>query len=378
MNISNNLKISFKYPTKIASNFFQEKTMSKVILLFLLYSGVCAAARTHKAVIDVVPASAGSTASLQCYTYEAYCFPWPHRNENWRNSSCKSVWMKDGKVLEPHGRINVTSSVTYNFCDTFTNTAQQYTSASGLELPKTGVIKNYNVYEGFGCFVSTLTIANVEASDFGVYQCNYSDHRPDVQLYQQFHYLANVTLVETENYAPEPKVDLVFQHFIPDTNEKEKLAQCISVGTSLDWYYTDISKNLNGCDKFPSRSEYDNCLYKKYSVSISNLATHDLWRCFEVTNVTQEAFGYKVFQSFLSLKNLCHLDEFYFYCGLADKSIGENVGKFDVKTSNPRYYSFDFEFGLSWAGVATGIVVGALLVGASVLACSRITCVRSS
>ena len=342
-----------------------------IILLFLLYSGVCAA-QTHKAVIDVVPASSGSTASLQCYTHGVTkCFPWPHYRG--RENNCTAVWMKDGKVLEPHGRINVTSSVTYNFCDTFTNTAQQYTSASGLELPKTGVIENYNVYQGFGCFVSTLTIENVEASDFGVYHCNYSDHRPIITHYEQFHYLANVTLVETENYAPEPKVDLVFQSDIPGTNEKEKLAQCISVGTSLDWYYTERSKDIIGCYS----TDYYDCMFKKYSASISNLATLDMWRCFEIANVTREALGYTVFQSFLSFKGVCDIDNLYFFCGSADKSIGDTKGKFLVGPDyNPYYWEIRSE--MHWAAVFVGVLVPAMIVGATVLACSRITCVRSS
>ena len=341
-----------------------------IILLFLLYLGL-SAAQTHKAVIDVVPAVSGSTASLQCYTHgETHCFPWPHYYQ--REKNCTAVWMKEGKVLEPHGRINVTSSVTYNFCDTFTNTAQQYSSASGLELPKTGVIEDYNIYNGFGCFVSTLTIENVEASDFGVYQCNYSDHRSDVSY--KFHYLANVTLVETENYVPEPKVDLVFQSDIPvpDTNEKEKLAQCISVGTSLDWYYTERSKDMIGCGS----TDYYHCMFKKHSVSISNLATADIWRCFEITNFTREALGHKVFQSFLSFKSVCDTDNFYFFCGSADKSIGDTEGNFIVGPSyNPYYWYIDSE--LHWAAVFVGVLVSAMIVGASVLACSRITCVRS-
>ena len=343
----------------------------KIILLSLLYLGLCAA-QTHKGVIDVVPASTGSTASLQCYTHGTSSFPWPHL---WRDSNLTSVWMKDGKNLELRGRIHVTSSVTYNFCDTFTNTAQQYSSASGLELPKTGVIEDYDHVHDFGCLVSTLTIENIEASDFGVYQCNYSDHQSDFR-YSPWHYLANVTLVETENYVPEPKVDLLFQRVIADTKKKIKLAQCISVGSSLDWYYTDISKNVDGCDMFESWSEYDNCLFKKHSVSINNLATLDMWICLEITNVTREVLGFKVFQSMLSLKNLCHLDQFFFYCGLADKSIGDtNIARIDVNALNRPYKGY-YEDEHSLAAVFTCIGVGALMIGASVLACSRITCVR--
>lgn len=152
----------------------------KITLLSLLYLGLCSVEK-HKAVVDTVPSSLGSTAILQCYTYGAGNFPWPQYHE--RNNNFTTVWMKDGQVLDVDNKFNITSTVTYNFCDTFSNTAKQYTSASGLELPENGTVnKNfYDIYSGFACFVSTLTIQNVEASDFNVYQCNYSDHRLDVR-----------------------------------------------------------------------------------------------------------------------------------------------------------------------------------------------------
>ena len=326
---------------------------------------------THKAIEDIVPISFNSTAVLKCYTHGMSwpsCFPTDY---NRGDKNCKTVWMKDGNVLQSGDKFDVSSKLSYNFCEIFPETDAML---SEMGLPVT-VFEDKVDYEHdsgqFECYVSTLTIKNIEDSDLGTYQCNFSNHQ--LEQYREFEHLANVSLVNVTDYTPaEPKVEIV--------NGDSGLAQCISFGKPLDWYYV-IENSQNSCfsgyDSYTggnhaTKEESAKCLFKRFGKKIINLPSEDLWRCFEVSEVTHQPDS-DTYESFLLLKNICKIDHIRVYCGSADGTLVDYKQFVDVKRKSGEIF-WDRDYSITIMTVIIVLIVVILLITFSILACTRISC----
>jgi len=342
---------------------------------FLLFIPDVEGEGTHKAIEDIVPVSFNSTAVLKCYTHGMSwpsCFPTDY-NRDYKD--CKTVWMKDGNVLQSGDKFDVSSKISYNFCDTFSETDVM---VSELGLPVT-VFEDKGDYKDdsdqFECYVSTLTIKNTENSDLGTYQCNFSDHQ--LEPFREFQHLANVTLINVTDYTPaEPKVEIV--------KGDSGLVQCISFGKPLDWYYVieNKEKRENSCfsdydntGRHATKEESAKCLFKRFGRKVINLQSEDMWRCFEVSEVTHQPDS-DTYESFLLIKHICNFDYIRVYCGSADGTLVDYKQFVEVQVEKKYVINQSWDRNSTMtviAGFVVSIVV-ILLITFSILACTRISC----
>ena len=336
----------------------------------------------HMAVTEV-PAVLGKAVQLRCskilelskhdYSMSSMCHP--------NDDSCYYAWSKDDELVDfTTQKYSTDSVITYDYCENFEGTKDILNNIDpSLQRPYDD--REYREREMM-CYTSSLTIRDVEMSDFGSYSCNFSYHsRSTNDWYDRgTGSVQNITLYNiNDNTVVIPEKVDYFQSFYVERKKDSILSQCVVSGALLKWEIDILTHNY--CDSYTGT----NC--SLYSGPLDKSRMGDYWRCFNFTEVYHSPFK-GVTESVVYFSNVCPVDSAQLYCNRDIASTSDdtypkpNQPVAYIKTRSgdywEEYYEFDYDRDL-YIGVTIAIVlplVAALLIAAVIVALVRANCCK--
>lgn len=334
--------------------------------------------------ISKVPAIIGQTIQLRCskiiekqesdYYRSASCYP--QEGEG----SCYHAWSKDGNLIDlGTSRFSNMSVITHDYCENFKGTSDMMKKIRPF-IKENPDKDDYYKEREMSCYTSLLTITGVEASDFGTYSCNFSNHDEETYWYGRENSIQNITLYNSNDEAEIiPQGIDYFQSAYVEKMSDSILVQCVVSGMNLEWKI-DIydSKFCDGQSK---------CLV--YSGYLEESRKEDYWRCFNFTTARHSPYK-NVTESIAYFYNVCPVDNARLYCNKEKGSSAYKdnpdaepyTDKFSayISTASPEhwgnynYYFYDRGERIAVASAIILPILGVFFIAAAIVSAVRVGC----
>ena len=301
------------------------------------------------------------------YSERANCY-------DYRSSSCKHVWTKNGVVLTPGDKYKMKSSITFDYCETFEWTSD-IVKALHVEVRSDGG-ESYYQDSDMKCFASALTITNVTPEDLGEYQCHLvsenGDEEPASEEPLTVDNVQNITVADIKSVGKLPKKIEYFENFYTKGIKSKLLMQCVVTGGPVHWF---LRFETEDCNRWEDMNGYNSGCPNETMRPIDKHTKLDGWHCFNFSvNDHQPYDRDDVTESFIYFENICKIDWAGLYCSAdSNGTIRSKAGQLVLKEQwDGEYYWWYTEDAMrvmGWVGVP--IILSCFFIVGAILACVR-------
>lgn len=331
----------------------------------------------HRALEDI-PAEIGSDAELRCskivekmssdYIESAYNCSYSYEN-NGEKYDCKHKWYKDGIEITDFeiGKYKFSSSLAYDYCENFEQTTRLVKDFGFIQYEGSDKYR----YKEMQCYSSSLTISNIQQSDFGSYSCNFSNHNQEKlgindMYHEEYSDILNMTLYNVKDTSHVQSVGVqYFESFYVQNIRDQLLLQCVVSGASLNWYIfyeTEQCKSYYWKDIPPCVEHSLIKVTKEFDI--------DRYHCFD-WDIREHSPVSGVTESFIFLSNICSADTARLFCAADNSPREEHARDIGVKNEDWDYFGRGIAI-----GVGSGIIVPLFIL--LLFVTTILTCVRGN
>ena len=333
---------------------------------------------THSS-LEQIPVEIGQDVEIRCIKLLTERIPQSFSYSSSKNAycmayrqNCKHQWTKDGELLKNRNieepKYVQIRKITYGYCENFNTTTGMVYSIPNMR-QVLNMTKDNSEYYQDQCLNSILHIRNIQPSDLGMYQCNFSDHGSYNGKQMGIDPIHNITLVKLQDFKGQPrKLEFFERHYVFRIKSITYL-HCVMSGGPIYWF-VEVFKSW-GYDSYSDE-------YKKYK--IEEIDKLDFWRCFNYTIRTMSPLD-DVTESILFIENICTSDSVKIYCspnenGDVEKNEGNKEGKamynkYWNERLNSRYDDVYYDAYYGTIMVCSMPIFAILFIIAFIVACVR-------